>query len=337
MEFLGIGDLHLPDSNGVGGLAKYIEDPATFVIQEVQKIMDYGRSKGVFTIIFYGDLFENPRGSYEGHLALIGLFRSNPKFRFIAIPGNHDKFGLQTSAGHSLQILEAMKIPNFVLYTEPTVIDLDGARVHMMPWPCKAFRKDCLNVAHIEVKGSQLDSGRKLDSDDLVKTSAVACVGHLHTPHQVKNVHYSGTIYQTNFGEGIKKYFHHVRFNDVDDYEIELIPHRPKYRLYTVIVHSKADLEGVSRKPNDLIKLVIEDGADIEANDYQWPNVVQVKAYKSKAELTAILTEDLVSGEELVIKSSDFFNEWISVQDITPELKSQAKKLRTKILRGTRT
>lgn len=271
---------------------------------------------------------------YEGHLELIRIFKTYPNLQFYIILGNHDKLGLKSSAGHSLELLIAMKFRNVRFILDEETINVDGANIHFMPWPCKKFSPESLNIAHIEVRGSQLDSGRKLDSKELVSTSAVACIGHLHTSHKVKNAHFSGTLYQTNFGEPLKKYFHHIRFNSVEDYEIQLIPHKPKYRLYTVIVHSKADLKAISRDPFDLIKLVIEDGADISQADYDWPNVVAVKAFKSKSELTAILTEDLEASEELVIRSTTFFDKWISVQDIKPTLKKRAITLRKEILRG---
>lgn len=335
-EFVGIGDLHFPDAGGIGGLAKYLDNPSEFIRQEVEKVLAWATKKGVTNIIFYGDISENPRMSYEGHLALISIFQTHPDLRFFVILGNHDKLGPNSADGHSLEVLCRLNFPNVTFITEETTLTIDKARVHFMPWPCSTFDKKALNVAHIEVKGSKSDSGRVFDSEELTKTSAVACIGHLHTAHKVKNAYYSGTIYQTNFGEGVKKYFHHIRFRSVDDYEIEYIPHKPQYRLYTVIVHSKSDLKSLSTDPNDLIKLVIEDGADIEPSDYdQRSNIVIVKAYRSKAELESIIVEDLTSVQELEIRSTDFFNKWLSVQDIQPDLKKKVTKLRKSILGAT--
>jgi hypothetical protein len=263
---------------------------------------------------------------------------------FRAILGNHDRqTKLYNNIGHSMEIILAMNIPNFKLYLEPTVEIINGSKIHWMPWPCKTFKKDCLNVAHVEVNGASYDSGQRKfentkDTDPehmLSNSSAIAVLGHLHTSHKIRNMQYVGTCYQTCFGEKIEKYFAHVRFNSTEDYEINLIPHKPAYRLHNLVISSKADLELIIKSPNDLYKLIISEGSDINVADYsELTNVVSIKAFKNKNELAAILTEDLMSSNELVIKTSDFFNSYLDKLDIDVKLKKRSLKLRTNLLSG---
>lgn len=334
----------MEDDKGNGGLVKYVDNQPKFVIDEVRKILVYAKKQGITNIVLLGDLFETPRGSYCGQLELIKLFADNPKFMFRAILGNHDRqTKLYNNIGHSMEIILAMNITNFKLYLEPTVEIIDGSKIHWMPWPCKTFKKDCLNIAHVEVNGASYDSGQRKfentkDTDPehmLSNSSAIAVLGHLHTMHAVRNMTFVGTCYQTCFGEKIDKYFAHVKFSTPEDYEIILVPHKPNIRLFNLIVNSKADLENISTDPNDLYKLIISEGSDINIADYNhMQNVVQIKAFKNKQELQTLLTEDLTSNNELEIKTSDFFNSYIDKLDIDANLKKRSLKLRTNLLTG---
>jgi len=340
MDFVGIGDLHLTDNNGIGGLASYLLDSDRYVISEVKRVLNWASDRGIRNVFLYGDICDSHRLSYRAMSYLISLFRNNPDFQFFVIPGNHDMEGEtkirkkvideQAKAQHSLELLMKVKFPNVRFLTEPEVVKIDKVPVKFCPWPCVDFHPKALNVAHIEVKGSKSDSGRVMDGDGLSKSSSVVCMGHLHTAHRVRNTYFSGTLYQTNFGESLPKYFHHGTFNTPQDYEINQIPFDPKYKLFNCVIESQGDVDALSRDPCHLLKVIVADGADVVIPDL--PNIVVTKAYKTKSELTSILTEDLVQGQELIIKSDDFFKQWLSQREADPDVKTAAFRLRKQIL-----
>ena len=215
-EAVGIGDLHLTDTLGKGGLASYIKNHDRFVMRLVDQCLEFAKKRAITEIFLYGDICESTRMSYEGQLALLTLFRSNPNLKFHVILGNHDKVAIDSSAGHSLQLIEAMKIPNFVLYKDDSkVVKFGDALVNFMSWPSASFksRSNLLNVGHIDVKGAKTDSGRLLDAEDLPASKAASVMGHIHTKQKIRNTHYSGTLYQTNFGEAPEKFFHHIVYD----------------------------------------------------------------------------------------------------------------------------
>lgn len=334
IEFIGIGDLHLTDDRGHGGLAKYVEQPDQYVMNEVQRVIAYARKKQVEWIVFYGDLCENPRMSYDAHLAFLATIRANRDMNFVAYLGNHDKLARNSAEGHSLQLIEAARLKNLRIITEDTEIDLGGGKVKVCPWPSTKFDPKLLNLGHIEVQGSKLDSGRKIENDELPKSKAVICMGHLHTNHKIRNTFYSGTLYQTNFGEQQDKFFHHVRFTDPEDFEIESVPFKPKYVLHNCVVETDEDVAALPTDPHHLIKLVVKDGADVVVPNR--PNIVINKTYKTKEDLTQILTEDLMNGQELVIKSADFFAEWLALQSVPQRLKKRTAAVRERLLSGSK-
>ena len=331
-EIIGIGDLHLTDDKGHGGLAKYIEDHDGYVMSEVDRICKYARKHHVNTVAFYGDICENHRMSYEAMIAFTKCMRRNKDLRFIAYVGNHDKLAKSSSEGHSLEVLALMRLKNLEIYVEDTYIEIDGTKVKICPWPSTAFDTRVLNFAHIEVYGSQLDSGRKMESEDLPKSKAVTCMGHLHKNHRVRNTYYGGTIYQTNFGEPQPKFFHHIKWTSVDDHEITSVPFDSKYKLFNCVVETAEDVKALPTDPNHLVKLVVKDGADVEIPNR--PNIVINKSFKTKADLAQILTEDLMNGQELILNSAEFFADWIAQQSVPQRLKKHTARVRERVLRG---
>jgi len=333
MEAVGIGDLHFD-----GPFTKLVPHGAQVICQEVQKILDWARKRGIGHVFYYGDICDSPRMSYESIRAFTKLINDNcESIETHIILGNHDKFAPDSSAGHSLELLVDWLgiIPNTHVYTEPTDIEIDGVGVRFLPWPSRAFSKRMLNVAHIETAGSKSDSGREMDPEGLYAGNAVIVAGHLHTNQVVRNTYFSGTPFQQNFGEGIKKYFHHIRFESVKDFDIESIRTRPEYRLHNIVVKSKRDLELIPDDKKDLVKLILRDGADVDVSEWaSKTNVVKTTGYKSREELESVLSEDLAQSEQITVDTTEFFKAWLDTQtEISDDDRAAVLKLRRSILR----
>jgi DNA repair exonuclease SbcCD nuclease subunit len=335
MEFVGIGDLHLssPGPKGnVGGLSAYIDNHDDVVADLVIKQpLRYAKEHGIEHVVLYGDLFEHPRASYEGQLALIRILRK--PFQFHVIVGNHDMFGEDPSLGHSLQILKEFALPNVSIYTEPTIKSFGKARINFLPYPHNKFVKDAINIAHVDVAGARSDSGRLMDGEKMPSSKYLGVVGHIHTNQQVRNTHYSGTLYQTNFGESQEKFFHHCVY-DVGEWEVNNIAVKPTYRLHTCEVAEKADLKSIPASKQDLIKLILLPGAKVEAADYAHLNVVRTRAVATEQDLNLARIEDLHDGAELEFSVDEFFENWLEQQPADKALKAKALKLRDEILRS---
>jgi metallophosphoesterase superfamily enzyme len=341
MEAIGIGDLHLTDDNGTGGLAKYVEEPDRMVCDEIRTVLRYAESKNIREIIQYGDVCQNPRMSYDAMLSLYDLLSSNPQFKFRIITGNHDQYGETPETGHSLQILQKMvsNLDHVRIYTKPVTVRYGKSKtpVRFLPYPSEDFDSDALNIFHKEVYGCSNDAGRVHKDDHLSKSKAIVCAGHIHTAHRVRNTYYSGTLYQTNFGEKLPKYFHHIEFNSPRDYEINLIEHDPKYKLHNVVLQTRDDLASIPQSKHDLVKLVIQDGCDVSGQDYaHMPNVVECKNFRNKDELKAVLLEDLTEGKEMKIQTEEFFQSWLEALDCEPKMRERVTSVRARVLEQAR-
>lgn len=336
MFALGIGDLHLSSADGSGGLSKYVQDADEMVMNECSCVLQYGRKHGINTALFYGDIFDSPRGSYQGMIALSRFLAANDDFMFQIILGNHDLYGETPDTGHSLELLKLLYAKsNVKFYTKPRTVEIDGASVRFLPYPHESFDVKALNVFHKEVKGSKNDAGRVMNGDELTTSKAVTVAGHLHTAHQVRNTYYSGTLYQQNFGESLPKYFHHIEFNSNKDYEIKLVKHDPKYKLHTVVLSTRDDLSNIPEGEFNLVKLVIQDGCDVSASDYaKFKNIVMIKPFKSKEDLAVILTEDLTDGQAASFKIEEVFKDWLQSLDVDESMRKRIRYQRRKILQG---
>jgi hypothetical protein len=339
MEALGVGDLHLTDAQGRGALSKYVDEPDDMVLGEFEKVLEYGRKKGINRVFQYGDISGDMyRLSYPAMTKLTRFLSANDDFNFEFILGNHDMLGEEASAGHSLEILKLLySKPNVRFHLKPRTVDIDGVNVRFLPYPHRSFDKQALNIFHLEAHGSKNDHGKAFEHDGLTKSNAVICGGHLHTAHRIRNTDYCGTLYQTNFGESLPKFFHHIEFNSVDDYEIKRVKNNPQYRLHNIVLQTRDDLKLIPDSKYDLVKLIIQDGCDVNPSDYsKFTNIVENKNFRTKEDLASVLTEDISEGQAITFKVSEFFSAWIESYDVDESMRQQIKDVRKRVLNSVK-
>ena len=329
MIAIGIGDLHLTSTTGQGALSQYVPNPDRYVASEVNRVLQDAKEKGVSNIFLYGDLCEGTRMSYDAQLALLSILRQD--FDFHVILGNHDLFAEDPAAGHSLQLIKEFALPNVKIYEEPTDVEIDGAPVRFLPWPHMNFSKSRLNVFHNDVQGAKTDNGRLISKGSASQAYAVG--GHIHTNQRVRNTFYSGTLYQTCFGERKEKYYHLIEYDNC--WEITDVPFKPRYTLRTVRVSTKKQLAAVPRLKRDLIRLVLEDSYAPAPEDLVGLNVVMVKT-SSDAHKQALenLVELKNSGSEVNMSTDEFFHAWVQEQSVEDSLKTRAIKHRQQVLKS---
>lgn len=303
MQYIGFGDLHFDKLDGL------IEDVNGKIAKSIRRVLNYALDHGVRTILQYGDVCDRPVMSYAAHKTLMKIVMAK-KYKdldFHFILGNHD---FAENGSNSLELIETfanLSERNFKVYTSPEVVKLEGRKFHMMPHPCVETLREAMNIGHFEVNGSYRDNGRKVDHG--VQTKHMGCFGHLHTPHRVKKIHFSGTLYQTNFGESLPKSFHHVTYDDEDPYSAEVldIPFEPEWKLLNVNVESESDLKVIVDDPNVLYKLFIIEGLDLDLGDVlaQHPNIVRHNKFKNKADLKELIENEWDFSQESFVNNVD--------------------------------
>lgn len=292
-----IGDLHFDKMARL-----FPQNHLQLQIAEINKPMQYALKKGVRDVVFLGDVAENPTLSALAFCSLLRLLKQyDGKLRISFILGNHD---FAENGVHSLlPFIEMQELKMFQtvrFFTSPKVIGKE-VKINMSPYPFTDSVKNALNIGHFEVSGSTRDNGRIIkEAHDVGKADWV--MGHLHTPHDVGNVHYVGTLYQTNFGESLPKSFTHGRFRMSGgklQKKYERIQCDPMFKLHNLKVESKADLKVISKNPLYLYKLFVQSKYDITAMDLdKYQNIVDVKGFTSKDELVALMDEEFIEIKE---------------------------------------
>lgn len=297
-EGIFIGDIHLDK------LSKLF--PSSHVqlkFNEIEKPLNYALKKGIRDVIFLGDVCENYRLSYDSMCGFIKfLHKWDGKLKLHFILGNHD---FAEDGVHSLQpFIEEQKLGLFKsvrFYTKQTVKDL-GIPVNFCPFPFTEGVDGALNVGHFEVSGSTRDNGRIIKEAHKVSKRHRWVMGHLHTPHDVNKVHYTGTLYQLNFGESLPKYFSHVKarlsgkevLTDIQRIKVD-----PAFKFFNVQVNSKSDLKVIEKNKLYLYKLFIHSDYELSEKDLlKYKNVVDVKGFSSKEELIALKDEEFIDIKE---------------------------------------
>jgi len=325
INLIGIGDLHLD-----GKLSKFIPDINQVVCNEIRKVLVYAERQGVDLIVMYGDICDKSTMGAEAHELLVDLFCDYPQLKFILMKGNHDHASAEEN---SLRLLKKMVqrklLKNVKVVDQPTKLFKDtDYPINILPWPHQETEANCLNIIHTEVNGAKWDHGRDVGCDWSPKHVCVA--GHIHTHQVIRKTYFSGTLYQTSFGEKPEKYFHHVRWGGPKDYEVKSVPHTPTYTLHNVIIKSIDDLSQVESDTKKLYKVFVDKKAAIDADTFQkFPNVVRINAYTTKQDLEVLLQQeleidDLSSSVNLSIKGS--LKDWLTNADAEQDVKRKAWK-----------
>lgn len=331
LEFVGIGDMHYDKLNTLFSNADEL------ISKELTKPLRYAVDNGIKYAFIYGDIGEKARISYEGNLAFWEtLFLEEFKsLEYHIILGNHD---FDEHGRHSLELLVwvAKRLGRrLFIYTQATVVKLDGVKVNFLPYPFKKTLSDCVNIGHFEVAGSTRDNGRQIK--DGFSTKHFCCIGHLHTPHTVNSCYYSGTLFQTNFGESLPKKFHHVRVKSDMTHRVKLVPNDPDFKLFNLEVYSIKDLKQVDTNPLYLYKAFIQEGVDIDPDLFaKYPNIVKLVWFKTKTELTTLLEEEWKSMESVdnLYQPEEDLKVFMKEKRANPDLRKRVIRLNRKLLQS---
>lgn len=292
--FLGIGDLHLSASNGYGGLSRYVDNSDQYILEEVQRVLDTAKADGIEQVFVYGDICDGPRMSYNAHLQLLKLLRRNKDLFFHFILGNHDKLATDSTVGHSLQVLQQFRLKNVAMHLAPEVVDFGDCKINFLSYPFHDFQ-NMLNVCHLDIKGAVTDNGRKVTKG--VDASGYPVVsGHIHSSGDYGSVHYSGTLYQLNFGESADRKGYHIIECSGTDCCVQYVPFKSKIQLLDL----KLPGEVPAADPNKFWRLFCTE--DVDPAVYAHLQVVQIRHAETAEQLEVQFT-DLQLDPVEVLKS----------------------------------
>ena len=333
-----VGDLHLDKLRKL-----FPELHLKLQFAEINKVCEYCIKQGIRHLIFQGDIGESFRLSEDATEALLRfLHKWDGKLEFHFILGNHD---WAENGVHCLRpfvlMYEFKWFKSVHVHSTLSQVTIGGIDFNMMPYPHTKppkSKRQAVNVGHFETVGSMRDNGRVIKTGVEVPKKQVVFCGHLHTPHDVGPVHYSGTLYQLNFGESLPKSFTVAKFKYSGDRllkQVKRIPVDPRFKLINLVVEKRSDLKKVDPNPLYLHKLFLSAGIDLPDNFLtKNPNVVNIDGYANKQELSALIEESFLEfgeGEELVFNHHEGLGEWLTTKGATESQIKRAVELVSKL------
>lgn len=238
------------------------------------------RENNIKRIIHLGDVFDNRKFI---QFKALRNFRKNflQKLReygihMDVIPGNHDTAYKNTNELNSLKELLGHYMSEVTIHMEPTVLNLDGFKMAMLPWICQenydrsmefinTCKADWLG-GHLELQGFDVMRGVKsvhgLNHKIFSRFENVLS-GHYHVGSKQDNIHYLGTQLEFYWSDaGDQKGFYVL---DTETRELTKVvnPHT----LFERIVYddSRVDytLFDASHLENKFVKVVVVNKSDL--------------------------------------------------------------------------
>lgn len=296
-EFVTVGDPHIDKMEGLFPFNHLI-----LQYNELRKPFEYALKMGVPNVVVLGDVAHRDRLSEEGRIMLYELLLEyDGKLNIYVILGNHD---VAREGIHSLQffvkLYETGKFKTVHIISKKEQHVFNGVPVNFLPFPhkksipCKGMDR-VLNFAHLERPGALRDNGVKIQKGHGVKQKDkdIWVVGHLHTPQHLASTYFSGTLYQTNFGESLPKSFIHGRIRVKGRTLVEtikVIPNDPAFKLFNLKIEKKSDLKQIEKNPLYLYKVFVKSGTKIDVDLMaRYPNIQNVPVmYDTDADLAKL-------------------------------------------------
>lgn len=263
LEALSTSDWHLE------GMKKHFINATDRQLKEVDKIYQYGMSKGIRHVFIPGDISDTPHMSFSTYMKLVLFFRKyDGIINSYYIGGNHDRSDVTSTSCDFLKLLtEHGFFKSFKIYMEPDQDRIDGTLVNFCAWPIHETlteKEGCLNFAHIEYNGAIGDNGRALKTSKEFRSHKrdYTISGHIHQYQHMKKQRaiFNGNPFQKNFGESLPKGFIHFKTRtekNVVDLKHRFVDNQPNFQLQTVVIESPKDFTRLKDDNNIRYKLLV--------------------------------------------------------------------------------
>lgn len=254
-RFLVVGDLHL------GVLKRFSSKKwQRYTKEPLHQIFQYAREHAIETIIYTGDIFNDPIPSQELLLFFYAVFGEADDLMHIFYPGNHDQ---EDNEKQSLKLYAELQSSKFLahcrFYLSPTTLKVGSQKIGILPWPHRKksvlaglkLPEKSVVFAHFPIKNGLSDNGFPLKEGYRISSRYYWIIGDLHTPQKGKNYVYPGSPYISTLADQEKRYFLDVELQKGRKPLIEWRRLILPYALHRVTVDAEnPDFDFLKRKEN---------------------------------------------------------------------------------------
>lgn len=324
------------------------KDNLDLVYNIFKQALDLADDLGLDEVYHGGDFFTNRIAQNLQTLLtfskILKLFKKRD-VKLVGIPGNHDKTN-QDSEDSYLDIFS--NYPSLEIVRDSKVIVKKDISIGFLPFFTKSYSERTkklksqtkklkttknILITHKAFNGVRNNDGTLVDDGATIKSVKFwdyVYVGHYHDASQVgKNIIYTGSSYQSNFGENIEDKGFQILMSDGT---MEL--HRsdfPKYIKVKLDISDDIDneIEMYSETDNNIRFVFTGDKSDISKIDRSKLDNLGIDC---KFELNDVNEEILkveqgdfsVMSKKTVVK---YMSEYCDIQDIPKKMKSKGLKI----------
>lgn len=333
LEFLFCSDNH------AGVLNRYFPNKPwlDWSFEALHQVQNYAQDNGIKNIFHGADFWDSfPTQAMEVYASNFFKQYNDSGVMWHMLGGNH---GVRSSSDHSLLKLKSETENGWLtclkIYLKPERFKLNGVRVIMLPWPLlESPLLDCkrsLVFAHEERAGFKNDNGTGIKGNVFDLKGHFWFIGHLHTCQIGKDVAFVGSTCQTNFGEGNKHYFFHVKVGkDLKPKIKKILIHNP-YELVNVRIDKESDWKQLDKLKDDQYIRIVRNASVAIPDEYRdFPKIVgKEKVYGNRQDLESI-RRDAVNIEYTGVSVRSrvgLMKKSLSKSSLNPKQKKLALKL----------
>lgn len=214
------------------------------------------------TVIDLGDTFDRRK-----FISFTSLKRAREMFfqplhdagiNLHVIVGNHDSVYKNTLEVNSIDLL-LEEYRNITTYVNPTVIELGGCEIMLVPWICDVNQEETFLMAdktsaqvlfgHLELSGYEMYKGGFIDhgwSDQWLKKFDLVCSGHYHHKSTRGNINYLGCPYEMTWSDYDDPKGFHIFDTETRTLEFIENPFRLFYKVW--YDDTNLDIKGLTKQ-----------------------------------------------------------------------------------------
>ena len=318
-----LGDTHLGARNASSHFSSHFNKFFT------ELFYPYLAENNITQVLQLGDLFDNRTtlSIKAYHACKNAWFDPLVKhgIKMHVLLGNHDIFYKSTLKVNTPELLLKKEYEqNINIISDPTVIDIDGTTIAMIPWICDENRTEVFDFmnrpriadlccGHFEISGFEMQRGVAGHGGlprELFERFELTLSGHYHTrsSDETYRINYVGTPYEITFAD-----LHDPRGFHVFDTETRKLTFiRNERTMFDRILYNEGWSGDVTKLKDKFVKLIVEKKTDLYAFDRFVDSIKLAGVYELQiVENFNDLKNIDVDGEVIVGDSISIINNYI--------------------------
>lgn len=236
--------------------------------------------ENIKTVVILGDVFDrrkyiNFHTLYQSHSFLFKRF-AELDIKVILITGNHDVYHKNSNEINSLDLLLS-NYSNFTIHSDPTVVDIEGTKVTLIPWMNRENLDDCqefinkkesdILMGHFEINGFMMHKNTIACRDgidpDVFAGYDLVLSGHFHqrSNNTLHKIYYMGSPSQHTWNDADSERGFHLL--ELETRELTFVEN-PYILFHKIMYDENMDLLEVdfSQYTDKILQVIVDSRGD---------------------------------------------------------------------------